>query len=112
MALLGASRPVRTRTVDIRSGAMREAAPDDWRWKARRVLARFGTRTVPALVEALATGDDPVIRRFAAESLADLGPEARGASDALRHAAHHDQDPTVRTAAAVALGAVERIAPA
>jgi HEAT repeat protein len=81
-------------------------SPDDWRWKARRVVARFGSRTVPALTEALSTGDDPTVRRFAAESLAELGPDAHGASDALRHAAQHDQDPTVRAAAAAALESV------
>jgi HEAT repeat protein len=84
---------------------------DDWHWKARRVLSRFGPRTVPALVEALGGGDDAGIRRFAAESLALLGPDARVASDALRHAACHDEDPVVRAAAATALGAVEAARP-
>jgi HEAT repeat protein len=90
---------------------LRDAAPgresvDDWRWKARRVLSRFGARTIPALVEALCSGDDPAIRQFAAESLARLGPMTPGASEALRHAAGHDEDPTVRAAAAAALDAV------
>jgi HEAT repeat protein len=80
---------------------------DDWHWKARRVLSRFGPRTVPALVEALVGGDDPAIRLFAAESLALLGPDAREASDALHQAAGHDEDPLVRAAAATALDAVE-----
>ncbi|HWC03665.1 MAG TPA: HEAT repeat domain-containing protein [Methylomirabilota bacterium] len=78
----------------------------DWQWKARRVLSRFGPRTVPALIEALCGGEDPAIRRFAAESLAHLGPEARGASDALQHAAWHDVDPSVREAAVSALNAI------
>lgn len=86
---------------------MAPESPDDWRWKARRVLSRFGPRAVPALVEALAAGEDPTIRRFAADSLARLGAEARSAADALRHAAGHDADPSVREAAAVALEAVE-----
>jgi HEAT repeat protein len=90
---------------------MRPEARDDWRWKARRVLSRFGPRTIPALVEALCSGDDPTIRRFAAESLARLGSEARGASEALRHAAGHDGDPTVRAAAAAALDAVRDAEP-
>jgi HEAT repeat protein len=85
---------------------MKPTSPDDWRWRARRVVARFGPRTVPALVEALSTGNDPTIRRFAAEALAELGSEARGALDALRHASHQDQDPMVRAAAAAALEAV------
>jgi HEAT repeat protein len=91
---------------------MQPAPFDDWHWKARRVLSRFGARAVPALVEALGGGDDPSIRLFAAESLALLGPDARGASDALRHAARHDNDPVVRAAAATALGAVEGARPA
>jgi HEAT repeat protein len=92
------------------SGARQAAMPesvDDWRWKARRVLSRFGTRTVPALVEALGSGDDPSIRRFAAESLGRLGPEARGAVDALRHSAGHDPNASVRAAAAAALDALD-----
>ena len=80
---------------------------DDWRWKARRVLSRFGVRTVPALVEALSSGEDPAIRRFAADSLGRLGPEAREASEALRYAAWHDEDSSVRDAATTALNAVE-----
>jgi HEAT repeat protein len=79
----------------------------DWHWRARRVLARFGPRTVPALVEALSTGDDPVIREFAAESLGQFGHEARSASAALQHAARHDESPAVRAAAASALEALE-----
>ena len=90
---------------------MGSECPDDWRWKARRVLLRFGPRMVPALVEALCVGEDPAIRRFAAESLARLGSEARGASEALRHTAWHDEDPAVREAAAQALDAVGEIGP-
>jgi len=78
---------VRARTSLLGEVAMAPESPDDWRWKARRVLSRFGPRAVPALVEALATGDDPVIRRFAADSLGQLGAEARGALEALRQAA-------------------------
>ena len=71
------------------------------------MLARFGARTVPALVEALSSGDDPSIRRFAAESLGHLGHEARSASDALRQAARHDECRAVRAAAVSALEALE-----
>ena len=97
--------------MGLRDAAMGPESLDDWRWKARRVLSRFGARTIPALVEAVCSGDDTAIRRFAAESLARLGPEARGASEALRHAAWHDEDPTVRAAAAAALDAVGEAGP-
>ena len=80
---------------------------DDWRWKARRVLSRFGARTVPALMEALSLGEDPTIRRFAADSLGRLGAEARDATAALRYVAWHDEDAAVRAAATAALNAVE-----
>jgi HEAT repeat protein len=80
---------------------------DDWRWKVRRVLSRFGARGVPALVDALSAGEDPTIRHFAADSLGRLGSEALEASEALRRAALHDEDPSVRETAAVALDAVE-----
>jgi HEAT repeat protein len=86
---------------------MEPEVPVDWRWRARRALSRFGPRAIPALVEALSAGEDATIRGFAAESLARLGPEARGASEALRHAARHDADPSVRQAAAAALDAVD-----
>ena len=91
----------------LRDEAMAPESTEDWRWKARRALSRFGPRAIPALVEALSMGDDATIRRFAADSLALLGADARGASEALRHAAWHDADPSVREAAAVALDAVE-----
>jgi HEAT repeat protein len=90
---------------------MAPESPDDWRWKARRVLSRFGPRAIPALAEALSAGEDPTIRRFAADSLALLGADARGAVDALRHAAWHDEDPSVREAAAAALDAIEGTLP-
>lgn len=105
--MLGPSCAVKKRDVRLQDAPMGPESLDDWHWKARRVLARFGPRTVPALVEALVGGDDPAIRLFAAESLALLGPEAREASAALRQAAGHDEDPLVRAAAATALGAVE-----
>jgi hypothetical protein len=95
----------------LRDAPMQAESPEDWHWKARRVLSRFGSGTVPALVEALGGGDDPAIRLFAAESLALLGPDARGAADALRHASRHDVDPLVRAAAATALDAVEATKP-
>jgi len=85
---------------------MAPESADDWRWKAHRVLSRFGHRTIPALVEALREGEDPMIRHFAAASLGRLGSEARSASEALRHAASHDVDPFVREASAAALAAV------
>jgi len=80
---------------------------DDWRWKARRVLSRFGARTIPALMEALSSGEDPAIRRFAADALGRLGADAREALEALRYVAWHDEDPSVREAAATALEAIE-----
>jgi HEAT repeat protein len=98
---------VRTRIPEAPGAGARRESPDDWHWKARRVLARFGVRTVPALVEALSAEDDPTVRQFAAESLGHLGHEARSASDALRRAALHDEDRGVRATAATALTAVE-----
>ena len=85
---------------------MAPESSEDWRWKARRALSRFGPRAIPALVEALGVGEDATIRR-SADSLDLLGADARSASEALRHAAWHDEDPSVRKAAAAALDAVE-----
>ena len=75
------------------------------------MLSRFGARAIPALMEALSSGEDPVIRRFAADSLGRLGLEALDAAEALRHAAWHDEDASVREAAAAALDAVEGSGP-
>jgi len=58
-------------------------------------------------MEALSLGEDPAIRRFAADSLRRLGAEARDATAALRYAAWHDEDASVRAAATAALNAVE-----
>ena len=104
---------VRLQGLPLRDEAMAPESSEDWRWKARRALSRFGPRAIPALVEALGMGEDATIRRFAADSLALLGADARSASEALRHAAWHDEDPSVREAAAAALDAVEepRLAP-
>jgi HEAT repeat protein len=102
---------MRARGSVLREVAMAPESPDDWRWKARRVLSRFGHRAIPALVEALCVGEDPTIRRFAADSLGRLGAEARVASEALRHAAEHDEDSSVRAAAVAALDAVEEAGP-
>jgi|SRR5581483_1562854 HEAT repeat protein len=86
-------------------GALRPA--DEWDWKARRAVARFGPRAVPALVEALQGAPDPVIRRFAAETLGRLGAEAHPAAGALQERAHQDDDPAVRAAARAAVSALE-----
>jgi HEAT repeat protein len=102
---------MRARGSAVREVLTAPESADDWRWKARRVLSRFGSRAIPALVEALRVGEDPTIRRFAADSLGRLGSEARGASEALRHAAWHDEDPSVREAAAAALETVEEAGP-
>jgi HEAT repeat protein len=90
----------------LRDVVLVSESPNDWRWKARRVLSRFGPRTVPALVEALRGGEDPTIRTFAADALARLGAEAHGAAEALRHVAGHDADASVRVAAVEALEAI------
>jgi|RhiMetdeSRZDD1v2_1073273.scaffolds.fasta_scaffold00830_14 HEAT repeat protein len=102
---------MRTRGSVVREVLTAPESADDWGWKARRVLSRFGSRAIPALVEALNGGEDPTIRRFAADSLGRLGSEARSASEALRHAAWHDEDPSVRDTAAAALEAVEETEP-
>jgi HEAT repeat protein len=102
---------MKKRNVGLQNAPVGSESLDDWHWKARRVLSRFGPRTDPALVEALLGGEDPAIRLFAAESLALLGPDAPEAAEALRQAAGHDQDPLVRAAAATALGAVEAAGP-
>jgi HEAT repeat protein len=97
---------VKLQATALRDDAMPPETAEDWRWKPRRVLSRFGPRTVPALVEALSAGEDPTIRRFAADLLGRLGDDARGAVAALRHAAWHDEDPSVRVAATAALDAI------
>ena len=105
MTVLGVIRPVNTR-VPGSDVPLEPTPPGDWHWKAWRVLARFGTRAVPALIEALSAGDDPAIRQFAADSLGRLGRDALGAEEALRRVAQHDESPMVRVAALAALEAI------
>lgn len=109
---MGAVDHMSARVPGVPNTPVGSRSSDDWEWKARRVLARFGPRTVPALVEALSAGEDAAIRRFAAESLGRLRPEAQDASDALRHAARHDGDRAVRAAAVAALKAITTAGPA
>ena len=58
-ALLGSARAMKKRNLGLQNAPVGPESLDDWHWKARRVLSRFGPRTVPALVEALLGGDDP-----------------------------------------------------
>jgi HEAT repeat protein len=104
--LHGQGTPVSEQGSVLQDVAMVAESFEDWRWKARRVLSRFGPRTVPALVEALCVGEDPTIRGFAADTLARLGAEAHGAAETLRHVARHDADASVRKIAAAALEAI------
>jgi hypothetical protein len=108
VTVLGAIRPVSARIPGRADAPPGLGASDDWHWKAWRVLTRFGPRTIPALIEGLSTGDDPVIRQFAAESLGRLGDDARGSQDALHRAAHHDESPLVRAAAIAAIEAIRK----
>jgi hypothetical protein len=105
VTVVGVIRPV-SAPVSGSDAPLEPAPPGDWHWKAWRVLARFGPRTVPALIEALSTGDDPAVRQFAADSLGRLGREALGAEETLRRVAQHDGSPMVRMAAIAALEAI------
>jgi hypothetical protein len=104
VTVVGVIRPVSAR-IPGPDAPLEPTPPGDWHWKAWRVLARFGPRTVPALIEAL-TGDDPAVRQFAAESLGRLGREALSAEETLRRVAQHDESPMVRMAAIAALEAI------
>jgi hypothetical protein len=105
VTVLGVIRPVSAH-IPGPDAPLEPTPPGDWHWKAWRVLARFGTRAVPALIEALSAGDDPAIRRFAADSLGRLGRDALSAEPALRRVAQHDASPMVRVAAIAALEAI------
>jgi HEAT repeat protein len=67
-------------------------------------LGRIGLPAVPALVELLASSD-PQLRRYAAQALARVGPEAQEAVPALVGALD-DSDELVRQLAIRALGQV------
>jgi HEAT repeat protein len=110
VTLLGSIQSASARTPEPPDAASESGALGDWHWKARRVLTRFGARTVPALIEALSAESDPAIRQFAADSLARLGHEAAGVEDALHHAARRDPSPKVRAAAGAALEAIREAA--
>jgi HEAT repeat protein len=71
------------------------------------VLSRIGKGAVPALCEALLDAD-PIVRRWAANVLGRIGPDAGEAVDALAALALTDADSTVQDAARGALLAIER----
>jgi hypothetical protein len=71
------------------------------------VLSRIGRDAVPALCEALLDAD-PVVRRWAANVLGRIGPDAGEAVDALTAVALADADSTVQAAAQAALLVIER----
>jgi HEAT repeat protein len=103
-----------TATEPVDSGAAatkRSSRPtiesyEDWTLSetAARALGRMGSAAVPELSRSLSDAN-PVMRRRAAEILAQIGPEAKDAVPALTRALD-DRDPEVRKAAARALGEI------
>ena len=78
------------------------------RFHAACTLGQMGKparKAVPALIETLKDGD-PHVRKAAVLALGDLGPDAREAVPALCEVLLHDEEPTVRRRAAVALGEI------
>jgi HEAT repeat protein len=74
-------------------------------WNTSGALARFGAASVPALKSELANKSNPH-REWVAESLALIGSEAKDAVPGLV-AALRDEQPAVRSAAAVALKKID-----
>lgn len=64
-------------------------------------FGRIGSAAVPALLNALATSPNPVVRRSSGKALAKIGDSS--ATDALLHALVHDDDTVTRSSAAGAL---------
>jgi HEAT repeat protein len=76
------------------------------RWRAARTLRHFGAGAVPALLAGLSSPDETV-RLESALALAEIGPEAESARDALTRAAG-DENAEVRRAAEKALRRIRR----
>jgi HEAT repeat protein len=82
----------------------------DWaeRFHAAFTLSQIGRparKAVPALIEAIKDADLPV-RKMAVLALGNVGPDAGEAVSALCEVLLHDEEPTVRRRAAVALGEI------
>jgi len=70
-------------------------------------FAVIGPASVPALIEALETSDNRIVRERAAKALGLIGPGARGAIPGLMEAARGDSHGWVREAAAEALRKID-----
>lgn len=70
-----------------------------------KAIKAIGPAAVPPLAAALRSGN-PQARFHAAAALNRLGPDGAGATDALIEVLEGDEDMTVRSNAAVALGAI------
>jgi HEAT repeat protein len=87
-----------------RTSVLLEALADEEVWvrdEASRALVRMGIAAVPALVGAL-KDENEIVRWKAAETLGEIGPNAREAVPALV-AALQDANPNIRQEAARAL---------
>jgi HEAT repeat protein len=96
--LMSPSEPVRARAVEILLEEVNQPQAEEWSREAWRTA-------VPELARAAASKDAKV-RDGALTLLARLGPEAKGAEDALASLAKSTQDTSVRAAAEAALRAV------
>ena len=88
--------------------AVLENGDDEERYEAAEQLERMGPRAapaVPALIEAL-QDEDWCNRCNAAEALGEIGPKANAAIPALTKALRNDEDSSVQSRAAEALGKI------
>lgn len=91
--------------VDLQKLVAAANSPDEGtRLTAIHELGKHGAEAVPALAELLKS-DSPVVQAYAAQSLAMIGPAAKGAAEGLIDLLAN-QDAAVRRKAIEALGAI------
>ena len=90
---------------DLLAAMARRSAEIEFRMALGRAVRAMGSSAVPYLVAALGS-EAPRTRFDAAQALAKLGPEARGALEPLIEVVERDRDYSVRACAAAALGAI------
>ncbi len=94
-------------TSDVLKQAVAQLQDRQRRAGAQKTLQQCGTTAVQPLDSAL-TDPNPVVRRYAAQTLGKIGRDAKTGAQGLKTTSQEDADPQVRSNAVQALSAIAR----